>query len=304
MSTFRSFAKLNLHLEVVRRRPDGFHDLRTLFQTIDLADTIELESTVSPARRIELEVLGAVLPTDESNLAVRAARIFLDAWERGGRGVRIRLHKRIPIGGGLGGGSANAATVLLGLSTLCERPVDPEWLASAAREIGADVPFFLLGGTALGLGRGDELVALEDPDSGSEEIWLAIPPWRTATRDVFSALAAPPENSAPDPRIEAARLGRRARTVADWIGRNDLEEPAFRIRPEQGALYTALTRSGARKVRMSGSGSTLFALFDDRETARGAAAELPSGTVWQRVSTLGRAAWQRASGFETVAGGR
>lgn len=300
-STFRSFAKVNLALEVVGRRADGFHDLRTIFQTVDWGDEVEL-TPLAATGRVELSVTGASLAADSTNLAWRAARAYFARWGRAREGVAIRLVKRIPLGGGLGGGSANAATVLLGLARLFDSRPDPGELSAAARELGADVPFFLEGGSALGLGRGDEIHPLPDPTSGESELHLFVPPWPLATSEVFAALAPERLGQPSEPAIAAALGGAPVRRHEEWIGRNDLEAAAFRVRPEQGALYTALDRSGARRVRMSGSGSAFFALYDDPTAAREAAGHLPPGTVWQTVSTLGRAAWREAGGFDATVG--
>lgn len=308
MKTFRSFAKLNLHLEVLRRRPDGYHDLRTIFQTVDLADEVRL----APKRAgVELAVAGADLPADRRNLAWRAAEAFLERFpgDAGRRGVRIELDKRIPVQGGLGGGSSNAATVLLGLALLngldASAPECAGAIGAIARELGADVPFFLLGGTAVGEGRGDRLTALDDgavrPLPGRISLWLAVPPFGVSTREAFEA--ARPRAEAPPFAPLVAALSGRTVALEDLIGDNDLERPVFAARPELGALYTELVRSGARRVRMSGSGSALFALYDDPAAARPVADLLPSGTVWMQVATLGRAEWRRASGFDSSEGG-
>lgn len=303
MPTFRSFAKLNLHLEVLGRRPDGFHELRTLFQTIDLADEIEIEPTRSGD--VELTVEGAAVPSGDENLAHRAAAAYLRDWGATGEGVRMRLRKRIPAGGGLGGGSANAATVLEALPELFGRAPDPGWSLTAARRLGADVPYFLVGGLALGRGRGDEILPLADPPpQADEELWLALPPIALSTAEVFSALAAAPTGRAPGGgELAPWSAGSPVPPLERLIGSNDLEEPAFLLRPELGAIYTALVRSGALRVRMSGSGSTLFALFSGPAGARRAAAALPPGIAWRRARTLGRAAWRLASGFGPVGAG-
>lgn len=296
MANFRSFAKLNLHLEVGRRRDDGFHELRTIFQTIDLADDLEL-IPIAADGRVELVVSGRSVPVDDQNLAVRAAREFLAAWGRRGEGVSIRLEKRIPVGSGLGGGSSNAATVLLGLAELFERRPDRGWLVQTAARLGADVPFFLVGGTALGLGRGDEIVALEDPPGGGLEAWLAVPPYSVSTAEVFAQFKAPSEARSMQPIVQEILEGRPPASLLAMIGENDLESPAFRLRPELSALYTALASAGSLSCRMSGSGSTIFAVFEEASDARAAAEALPSGVSWQSVATLGRAAWRAASGF-------
>ena len=152
----RSFAKINLGLEVMGLRQDGYHELRTLFQTIDLHDDIVLRPRT---RGIVVRCDHPQVPLDGSNLAVRAAEA-LKHYGRVGGGVEITITKRVPVGGGLGGGSSNAAAVLLGLDRLWRLGLGPSGLHPLARRLGADVPFFLIGGTALGLARGDEVYPL------------------------------------------------------------------------------------------------------------------------------------------------
>jgi 4-diphosphocytidyl-2-C-methyl-D-erythritol kinase len=302
MPTFRSFAKLNLHLEVAGRRSDGYHELRTIFQTIDLADELEIE----PRRRagVGLEVDGAPdVPRDERNLAARAAALFLERWGRSGEGVDLRLRKRVPAGGGLGGGSANAGTVLLAMAALWRRAGDEAGLRELATGLGADVPFFLTGGSAFGAGRGDRILPLADVEEPAPEIWLALPPWSIATAAVFAALD-PRRSAPPDPRMTGLERGEAPPRLVDRIGRNDLEAPAFRLRPELEAMYNSLVRAGARAVRMSGSGSTLFATFSDPGAARAAGVGLPSGTGWVRTRVLGRRAWRLQSGLDAIQGGQ
>lgn len=308
MRTFFSFAKLNLHLAVLGRRGDGFHELLTLFQTIDLPDCLRIAPRPVPG--VELGVLGGGLPVDSRNLAWRAAESFLAAFpESPFAGVRIELEKGIPAGGGLGGGSADAATVLLALAELAG--LDPQSAEVSARlralavPLGADVPFFLVGGTALGRDRGDRIEALPDgirPLAGGRTLMLAIPPFPLSTAEVFAHWHG--EGDPPDlPAGVASLIAGAPVEIEELIGSNDLEAPAFAIRPELGALYTSLVDSGAERVRMSGSGSTLFALFADPETAAAAGRRLPSGTVWRRVSPLGRVAWRAAGGHLASGGG-
>jgi 4-diphosphocytidyl-2-C-methyl-D-erythritol kinase len=303
MLRVRSFAKVNLHLEVVRRREDGYHELRTLFQTIDLADELELEAIRSSAGEVRIEVSGADLPADERNLAVRAAREFLREWGPSGAGVAIRLVKRIPAGGGLGGGSSNAAAVLTALGRLFGREPESAAVEAVARRLGADVPFFLVGGTALGTGRGDRIEPLPDPPGGPLELWLVTPEFELSTPAVFAALGAGSE--ARPPRGPVARLlaGERPATLLELVGENDLEAAAFRLRPELAAVYTALESSGAIRTRLSGSGSTLFACFEDPDQGRAAARALPPGFRTRRVATLSRARWEGSSGAAPLEGG-
>src|SRR6516164_8218268 len=152
----RSFAKINLDLRVLNRRADAYHELRTVFQTISLADTIDIEYRRGPTR---IEIKSNLNIPD--NLIVRAADSVLRATGRSGR-FDFVLHKRIPVGGGLGGGSSNAATVLLALPFLLRKPLPMEKLMELGAGLGSDVPFFLLGGTAIGLGRGTELYPLPE----------------------------------------------------------------------------------------------------------------------------------------------
>lgn len=293
MRRYRSFAKINLHLEVAARRADGYHDLRTVFQTVDLSD----ELWVAPRRQagVELRVEASDLPADARNLAYRAAQIFLADRAPAGAGVALVLRKRIPAGGGLGGGSSNAATVLRALEREFGTADDEGWKLGVARSLGADVPFFLVGGTAIGRGRGDEIEALADAPRPSGELVLVMPPYGISTAAVFGELAV--GGRVTSPAFVWPQPGRDAGDFTSWIGSNELEAPAFRLRPELAALYTAVVRSGARRVLMSGSGSALFALFDGVAAVERAARSWPPDIVWTRLESLGRAAWNAASGF-------
>ena len=278
----RSFAKINRHLQVVGRRADGYHELRTLFQTISLADRLEIELVDQPG--IRLEVHGAALDAGPTNLAQRAASGFLERWAPA-RGVALRLEKRIPLGGGLGGGSSNAATVLWALQELLGAPAPASELWALARELGADVPFFLLGGSALGFGRGDELGAL--PDLPEEELWLAIPPVAVPTARVFAALGGLTGEPLAFSILRLAQ-GEPAAAPGPLTGRNDLEAAVMQLYPEIAAAKADLESAGASEVRLSGSGATLVARFaPDRPPTR---SDVPAGCRLERVRTLTRAA--------------
>lgn len=309
---FLSFAKVNLHLEVLRRREDGFHELRTIFQTIDLADELEL---LPGGAGVELEILpgrgGAyALPADETNLAWRAAAAFLARWGLPGEGVRIRLTKHVPIGGGLGGGSANAATVLLGMAALLGRRPGLRGLAELAAGLGSDVPFFLHGGTALGTGRGELIEPLPDPAAPALDLWLAVPPVAVATAAVFAghrigaaagAVERPTvEGEAAAKGIGSAGLPEAWRTLLGW---NDLEPTCLGLYPAVRTVYNQLSESGAVAVRLSGSGSTIFALFADRAAGQAAGDRLENDTIWLPVRTLSREEWRRRTGLDVLSGG-
>jgi 4-diphosphocytidyl-2-C-methyl-D-erythritol kinase len=280
ISSYRSFAKVNLHLQVVGRRGDGYHELRTVFQTIELHDLL----TVSSARSgIEFTVAGADVPAGPANLAYRAAASYLERWAPSAS-VRLHLQKRVPVGGGLGGGSGNAATVLLALRERFSAPASVLDLWPLARALGADVPYFLAGGTALGVGRGDEIVPL--PELPESELWIAVPAVSVSTASIFSALVE--KQAAPlAPEILALAAGS-SRTVATLEGFNDLQSVVLAAYPQVADLYSALLRLGAPWVRLSGSGGCLFSPPWQGRPPAELARELPRGTKFLQTRTLNR----------------
>src|SRR5436190_10841055 len=177
----RALAKINLDLRVLHKRPDGFHELRTVFQTISLADRLDL--TFTPQRATSIVLQSNIDIAD--NLVTKAARACLDEMRRTGR-IELRLEKRIPMGAGLGGGSSDAAAVLLALPVLAGGVIAIERLMAMARDLGSDVPFFLLGGRAAGIGRGTELYPL--PDVASGPAVLVTPGIHVSTAAAYSAL--------------------------------------------------------------------------------------------------------------------
>lgn len=283
--SYRSFAKINLHLEVVGRRADGYHELRTIFQTISLHDRIEV---ALQSQGIELTVSGESVPAGPENLAYSAARQYLERWPpdstRPG-GVRLRLEKVIPVGGGLGGGSSNAATVLLALRDAYGEPAQLEQLVEPAARLGADVPYFLVGGTALGTGRGDRVEPL--PDLAEEEVLLVSPGISVSTAEVFgSGLLGSRER--PHPAIDSVRRG-------DLVGPgeldavNDLESAVRHLYREVDQVYTPLVQSGAERVRLSGSGATVYAFYRGRVDDAALTSCLPVRSKVFRARTLSRA---------------
>ncbi len=254
-------AKLNLHLQVVGRRADGYHELRTIFQTIDLADQLEIELTDDG--RVELEVggpCGVGLSSGPDNLVVRAARRGLDLWGRG-QGVRCRLVKQIPFGAGLGGGSSDAAATLNTLRRLLAKD-SPQTTAECwrvARELGADVGFFLVGGTALGVGRGDEVVPL--PPLPPRRLGLLLPAIEISSAAVFRSLAAPNVSAIAPALLPTANEAAWRWSALDTAW-NDLQDPVFALEPRLETLARRLAAAGASRVQLSGSGSALFGLFE------------------------------------------
>ncbi len=281
---------------MVGRRADGYHELRTVFQTVDLHDLIEVEVE---GRGVALEVPEGGAPSGAANLAYRAAQQFLARWAPE-RGVRLTLRKRIPSGGGLGGGSSNAAAVLRALGELLEVQPGADELWELARGLGADVPYFLVGGTALGVGRGDEVVPL--PELPEQEIWLVIPPLSLSTSEIFAA-AGPPRTQELDAALQPLLLGAAPQAVADLPAVNDLEAVARARVPQLEAVYNGLTRAGATCARLSGSGATVFACFADSKVGETLAAYLPAGTRVVRAWTLNRSSLRAQFSFRGGAGG-
>ncbi|MEO5924000.1 MAG: 4-(cytidine 5'-diphospho)-2-C-methyl-D-erythritol kinase [Bryobacteraceae bacterium] len=259
----RSLAKINLDLRVLNKRPDGFHELRTVFQTISLADTLEI--AYEPARRTELTIDDALAIPD--NLVLRAARATLDQLKLHAK-IRFKLTKSIPMGGGLGGGSSNAASVLLALPVLAGKPIDLDTLSEIGTQLGSDVPFFLTGGTALGLGRGTELYPL--PDIAADPLMIVCPPVHSSTVAAYAALKRELTGAPSSTRMNSFRafvrvLGEvRSAGPACPLSENDFEAVVCLQHPQLKALPGKLSKLGAVHASMTGSGSAFFAVFASR----------------------------------------
>lgn len=279
-------AKVNLHLEVLGRRPDGYHELRTLLQSIDLRD----ELTVAPAPEGVLELVVAPVgaaPCDDRNLVVRAAERLR---ARAGRplGARLRLVKRIPAGGGLGGGSADAAAALVALNRLWSLGLEVHELADLGAELGADVPFFLHGGLALGVGRGDEVYPLRDLPL--LPVVVAVPPVEVPTAEVYGRLEPRLTWSRPAATVVAFAAG--LVSELPWSSlRNDLEAVVVAGWPPVAAALEAARAVGGRRVAVTGSGAAVYAVLEEWADAEGAAARLAErGWRVEATSTLARQA--------------
>ena len=257
----RSLAKINLDLRVLHKRPDGFHELRTIFQTISLADTIEIEYQRG---RTRIDLNSNLNISD--NLIVRAADSVLEAIGKTGH-LRFRLTKRIPMGAGLGGGSSNAASVLLALPVLLRKRLPLARLMELAAGLGSDVPFFLVGGAAVGLGRGTELYPL--PDAPNWPALVVAPGIHSSTPDAYRALDRKAGDEVSPPIINefqslAWRLGDlRSPDQPGWT--NDFEGVVFRQHPQLESIRGKLLKLKAWRAMMTGSGSALFGLFPDRQ---------------------------------------
>ena len=269
----RSLAKINLDLRVLHRRPDGFHELRTIFQTISLADSIEVE--YQPGRT-KIELKSNLNISD--NLILRAADAVMKAARATGF-LRFNLIKRIPLGGGLGGGSSNAACVLLALPRLLKKRIRLAKLMELAAELGSDVPFFLMGGTAVGLGRGTELYPL--PDAPPSPGLLITPGIHSSTAAAYAALE---RKGLPEVSTDMINKFQSVAWGASQEWTNDFEMVVFNQHPQLKSIKGKLLKLGAWRAMMTGSGSALFGLFANREVRDRAAGwfrrEFPSNQVY------------------------
>ncbi|MBX9601608.1 MAG: 4-(cytidine 5'-diphospho)-2-C-methyl-D-erythritol kinase [Bryobacteraceae bacterium] len=289
----KSFAKINLDLRVLHRRTDGYHELRTIFQTISLHDLIEVEYRRSRVTRLEIE--GNVHISH--NLILQAAEAALDS-QRATASLRFVLRKNIPMGAGLGGGSSNAAAVLLAIPFLTGKPLPDQ--PRIAASLGADVPFFLHGGTALACGTGTELYPLPDARFGPG--LLIAPEIHSSTADAYRALNRPPQEAALTSPESSSKINgfqhlvwslSRSRGGGSGTGyENDFEPAVFRQYPQLAKLLRALERQGAAPARMSGSGSSLFGFWESNTPRDRAAAAFPGQRV-ERIQVVSRSRYQR-----------
>lgn len=272
-------AKLNLGLHVLRKRPDGFHDLETVFLRIPWADTL----TAQPAGQITLTCSEASLSTDETNLVMKAS---LRLAEAAGveQGAALRLDKRLPHGAGLGGGSSDAAAALRLLAAFWGLDVPDETLHALALGLGSDVPFFLGPAAAYATGRGDVLTPLRDPATGAiyrlpYALVVVVPPVRVSTAAAYARVR---PRAAPRPDLRTVVV---SNDLARWRAElvNDFEEPIFEMFPAIRAVKEDLLEAGAAYAAMSGSGSAVFGVFEDGDTATAAAegARRQGNSVWR-----------------------
>jgi 4-diphosphocytidyl-2-C-methyl-D-erythritol kinase len=284
----RALAKINLDLRVLNKRPDAYHELRTVFQTISLSDRLDLAFT--PRRATEIALHSDV--DIAGNLVVKAAQLCLDELRLTGR-LEMRLQKLIPMGAGLGGGSSDAAAVLLALPVLAGGVICMPRLIAIAAELGSDVPFFLLGGCAAAIGRGTELYPLPPISRGPAMI--------VASGIHVSTAAAYQSLNRGELTIVALQNNIDSFQASAWgasgaRGVNDFEEAVFRRHPPLRALKQRLLKLGANPAMMSGSGSSIFAIFADRAQVTRATKFFRKETVFA-ISLVSqaryRALWRR-----------
>ncbi len=275
---FLSPAKVNLHLEVLEKRPDGYHKIQTLLHRVDLYDPIEIHEG---GEGIRLVTEGEPVPQGMENLAWKAAHAFFRTVGIRAK-IEIRIQKKIPVGGGLGGGSSDAASMLLALNDLFRAGLDERSLMDLGAGLGADVPFFIFQKPALARGRGEILTPVKFP----APLWFLMlaPPFQISTAwsyETFDHLAggkkkgSPLRDSYPD--------------LMDLLPvlKNDLELPAFTRYPELGRIKEQLLGKGARGALMSGSGSVVFGLFADSEEAKRTQRDLTLPPGWKTIIARG-----------------
>lgn len=260
-----SFVKINWFLKVLGKRPsDDYHEICTVFQTVSLCD----ELTFEIADKLSLNCNDATIPTDENNLIIKAANLLKNIFNVK-IGAKIFLDKKIPSPGGLGGGSSNAAVTLLGLATLWNLSVDFATLIELGKQLGADVPFFLYGGTALGCGNGNEISQIDDIEK--KYLLIITPNISVSTQQAYADLNAPYLTKKVDKSILTV-----CRTQADRLLKsefklfNDFEKTVFENEPEIGKIKNKLLDLAAKNVLMCGSGASVFGIFDNEEKRQSA----------------------------------
>ena len=265
-----AFAKLNLTLDVLERREDGFHNLRSVMQTVSLRDDVQINLDTGKPWRIVCSTEG--IPCDETNLAWKAARVYFDALGTAPDGLEIRINKRIPSGAGLAGGSADAGAVLRALNRYYGAPLPTDALCALGAQVGSDVPFCVLCGTVLAEGKGERLNKLPD----APELFYVIckPEFSLSTAELYQKLDCITVRRRPD--ADAMCLALRNGDL-EGIGRNlsnVFEEAVLPEHPEIGRIKSALLSCGACGAQMTGSGSAVFGIFASLAGAKAASAML------------------------------
>ncbi|MCH9006591.1 4-(cytidine 5'-diphospho)-2-C-methyl-D-erythritol kinase [candidate division KSB1 bacterium] len=266
-----SYAKINLGLLIKGKRADGFHEIETILQQISLCDNIKL--TLTESSRISLQCSDGALPRDASNLCVQAARLLKDrtGYEQG---VDIALEKNIPVGAGLGGGSSNAAVVLLGLNKMLNLKLSAQQLEEMAATLGSDIPFFIRGGTCLATGRG-EILQQVSLDLSSKTVLIVFPGIPISTKRAYENLDLTKRKK----YLTLSSFEEKKFNDVEFfkVIRNDFEESVFPSFPALGHIKRQMNEHHAAFVGLSGSGSALFALFGKRRAAEKARNALEEG---------------------------
>ncbi len=275
-------AKINLTLDILGKRPDGYHEVAMVMHSLALADSVTIESRADG--QITLSITGnAKLPTDNSNLAWRAARLFLDAADKHNFGVNLTITKTIPVAAGLAGGSADAAAVLKGMNEMFGNIFSVTDLCHLGEQIGSDIPFCIMGGTMLSTGRGEILRRL--PNLPPFYVVLAKPPIEVSTKWAYANYDAHPAAAHPDnAAMEAALSASDAKKIVGLLC-NVLESVTIGKHPVIAEYKKMLISCGMQAALMSGSGPTVFSLTADRTTAQKTAEFMRQNTEAEVILT-------------------
>jgi 4-diphosphocytidyl-2-C-methyl-D-erythritol kinase len=286
-----SFAKVNWVLRIVGQRPDGYHEVATVLQSVSLCDELSFE--LRHDRQISLTCDDPDIPVDDSNLIVKAAV----ALQEDRLGANIKLVKRIPTKAGLGGGSSNAAVTLLALNQLWQKELSHTDLMRIASGLGADVPFFLVGGQAEGRGTGADVSPL--PDASPQHLLIITPNAAVSTATAYASLnAASLTTSDPASILSSSFAEPVSGDIGQWPLANDFERVIFEIEPEIRRAKQALLDAGARGALLAGSGSSVFGIFDDEAARDRALNNVSCEAGWRVFScrTISRAEYLQAMG--------
>lgn len=272
----KAYAKINLGLDVVRKRADGYHDVKMIMQTIDIFDTLDIKLGIENGENaVDLGGLGKIsvvcgdenVPCDETNLVCKSAKAFLEYTGKKAD-ISVKIEKNIPVGAGLAGGSTDAASVLRALNVLLKTELSDTELMKIAKNIGADVPFCVVGNTYLAEGIGEILTPVKS--NIKFDILLVKPPFSVSTPSVYKSLVLDENTTHPDiDKIKNALEDGNVSVIYENLG-NTLEDVTLKMYGEVGKIKENLKNLGASAVLMSGSGPSVFAIFDDRQKLDGA----------------------------------
>jgi 4-diphosphocytidyl-2-C-methyl-D-erythritol kinase len=285
----RAFAKINLGLRILARRPDGYHEIRTVYQTIALHDRLEV-SLSKAATGLAVECDDPAVPGGRGNLVYAAC----EGWRRARHfrgGIRVRIRKAIPAGSGLGGASSDAAATLLGLERLTGDRLGPAVRFALAAGLGSDVPFFLAGGRVLGCGRGEELYPL--PDLPARSCLVVFPGFSFSTAEAYQSADWLLTKIRKAPSMEEFGAWPQYPPSSWGPAENDFEQVAFTLWPELARVKRELIQAGAETASLTGSGSGLFAIFKSARRLVRTSKLIPAGWLSFRTRTISRAAYKR-----------
>ncbi|CAN5686127.1 4-(cytidine 5'-diphospho)-2-C-methyl-D-erythritol kinase [soil metagenome] len=294
--TLPSFAKVNLLLRVLGKRNDGFHEICTIFQTVSLHDSL----IFSEHKKLTLTCDDKKIPTDARNLIVKAAEILRGKFGIK-KGAKIHLEKNIPAPGGLGGGSSNAATALVGLVQLWNIKVKMEDLCELGEKLGCDVPFFFFGGTAVGIGSGTEIFPITD--FTAKYMIIVKPNVDISTKKAFAELKAPDlTNKTSKSILQICRDEANSLCLRQSKLKNDFEKTIFELEPETARAKEKLFGYGAKRALMSGSGASVYGIFDNDLKRQNAFNVLQTEQNWRvfSVETISRLDYRNFLKFDKI----